>query len=960
MELNQIVHGFKVERVSEVAELEATAYFLVHQKTKAELLWLKRDDDNKTFSIAFKTIPTDDTGVFHILEHSVLNGSERFPLKEPFVDLLKGSLQTFLNAMTFPDKTVYPVASRNHKDFINLTRVYLDAVFKPMCKKNENIFRQEGWHYELKEANDQPTYKGVVYNEMKGAYSSADRMADQYLMNELFPDNCYQYSSGGDPKHIPDLTYEQFCASHDTYYHPTNSMIFLDGDVDIDEMLQIINDEYLSKFDQNPVTYTISKQQPVVNEKIVKEYAVVSEDDLEGKTICNFGYVLGNFNDYTTVAAMQMLTRVLAENNESLLPKAIISKGLAEDVSVNVENDILQPYISITAMNTDEDKFDEIKETIEDVLKDVVKNGIDKELLTAILNKMDFANKERDYGYGPKGLFYDLFALSSWNYGGDPLDGLTNDEIYKQLRENINTDYFEKLIENYILNSNHHASVIMRPVVGLDKKDQQEVADKLAAYKKSLSSEEVEKLVEFNKQFFAWQLSEDSEEVKAMLPKLELTDIDEKPQFIEKEIKNINGVTTIVYPSKKADITYVNEMYRINDLTLEEISYLSLLKTILGDIDTEKYDIEQLTKVKSAYLGSIGLSTKVFSDHHNKDKYQYIMILEYSYLKENQDKALDIADQLINHTLFNDGDAIMDIIKQAKTELEMDIVMSGHVYGMRRVRSALNEEGVIAEYDGGYSFYQFIKSLLDQDKDNIINNLKAIYSKVFNKQRMTLSIISEDVDTLVNKIINDRNSSAVNPDTVKPLNKKANEGIVIASGVGYGEYAADITGKVDNMRGQLAVVNKILSLDYLWNTVRAQGGAYGVGATGNEKSEAFYSYRDPKPLDSIETYKKSSEYLRKVASSDESIEKYIIGTIGDSEPILTTKSKMQTGNAEYFSNYSYEDKSQTRKQILSTTKQDMIKVADILDEMKKDAHICVVASKEVVESCKDIENILTL
>lgn len=960
MELNQTIHGFKVERVEEVAELEATAYFLTHEKTKAQLLWLKRDDDNKTLSIAFKTIPTDDTGVFHILEHSVLNGSERFPLKEPFVDLLKGSLQTFLNAMTFPDKTVYPVASRNHKDFINLTRVYLDAVFKPMCKKNENIFRQEGWHYELKDSKDELTYKGVVYNEMKGAYSSAERMADQYLMNELFPDNCYQYSSGGDPKHIPDLSYEQFCSAHNTYYHPTNSMIFLDGDIDIEEMLKIINDEYLNKFEENSVTYTINKQQPVTNEKVVKEYAVVSKDDMKGKTICNFGYVLGNFNDYTTIAAMQMLTKVLAENNESLLPKAIISKGLAEDVSINVENDILQPYLSITAMNTDEDKYDQIKETIETVLKDVVKNGIDKELLTAILNKMDFANKERDYGYGPKGLFYDLFALSSWNYGGDPLDGLTNDEIYKNLRKQINTNYFENLIEELILNSKHHASVIMRPTVGLDKKEQQEVADKLANYKKSLSTEQVNELVEFNKQFFLWQLSEDSDEIKATLPKLELSDIDKKPQYIEKEVKEIEGITTIIYPSKKADITYVNEMYHINDLTLEEISYLSLLKTVLGDIDTKKYNVKQLTKVKSAYLGSVGLSTKVFADYHNKDKYQYILTLEYSYLKENQEKALDIIDQLINHTLFNDPNAIMDIIKQTKTELEMDIVMSGHVYGMRRVRSALNEEGVIAEYDGGYSYYQFIKSLLNQDKDTIITKLKDIYSKVFNKARLTLSIISEDVATLVNKIVNNRNISEIGPDSVKPLNKKVNEGIIIASGVGYGEYGADITGKVDNMRGQLAVVNKILSLDYLWNTVRAQGGAYGVGATGNEKSEAFYSYRDPKPLDSIETYKKSSGYLRKVSSSNESIEKYIIGTIGDSEPILTNKSKMLTGNAEYFSNYSYEDKTEIRNQILSTTKEDMIKVANILDEMAKDAHICVVANKEVIESCKEIENILTL
>ncbi|MDO4378732.1 MAG: insulinase family protein [Erysipelotrichia bacterium] len=961
MEQNQIVHGFKVDKIVDVAELEATAYFLTHQKTKAQLLYLEREDDNKTFSIAFKTIPTDDTGVFHILEHSVLNGSEKYPLKEPFVDLLKGSLQTFLNAITYPDKTVYPVSSRNKKDFINLTRVYLDAVFKPNCKKNANVFYQEGWHYELKNKEDDLSYKGVVYNEMQGAYASSERMADQYLMNYLYPNNCYRYSSGGDPKHIPDLTYQQFCQAHDTYYHPTNSMIFLDGKMDVEEMLQIINDEYLDHYTENLHKYTIEKQQPVINEKIVKEYAVVKEEDLKNKTIINFGYVIGNYDDFTSVAAMEILSRVLAENNDSVLTKAIISQGLAENVTISLENSILQPYLSITVSNTEEQNYAQIKKTIEDTLLSVVKKGIDKKLLTAILNRMEFTNKEKDFGAAPKGVIYDIWALNSWNYGGNPLDALTNDAIYKDLRGKINSDYFEKLISDLILNSKHWASIILRPEVGLDKKQQAEVQAKLKSYKDNLLDAEIEKLWEFNKQFSAWQLMQDSEDVKAMLPKLELSDIDDKPQKIEKKVQRVDNIDVLVYPTTKNDIVYVNELYRCDDLSLNEISLLSLLKNLIGDLNTEKYSAEELIREKSAYLGYIDLSSRVYSDYHHEGNYKYILDVTYSFLKENQEQALSLIDQLLNHTLFNNKETILNIIKQIKTSLEMDISMYGHVYGMRRVRSSLNEEGMIIEYDCGYSYYEFIKGLLNEDIDAVINRLQNLYSKIFSESRLTLALYDEKPLELTADILRLRNDEGkVDFNNHKKLNEKKNEGIVITGAVGYGEMAADISGQIDDFRGQMAVINKILSLDYLWNTVRAQGGAYGVGVTTSANSVTFYSFRDPKPLNSIATYKKCAQYLTDLADSNENLEKYIIGTIGDSEPILTNKSKMQIGNVEYFTNYTYEDRCNSRHQVLNTTKEDLLKAAKIYDYVAKNAHLCIVADKETIEGCSEIERVLNL
>ena len=953
--------AYELVKEEELKGIKSHGMLLKHKKSGARILLIENDDDNKVFNIGFRTPPSDSTGVPHIMEHSVLCGSKNFPAKDPFVELVKGSLNTFLNAMTYPDKTVYPVASCNDKDFQNLMHVYMDAVFYPNIYKHEEIFRQEGWSYKLDSEDADLEYNGVVYNEMQGAYASSERMADQYLMNYLYPNNCYQYSSGGDPKHIPDLTYQQFCQAHDTYYHPTNSMIFLDGKMDVEEMLQIINDEYLDHYTENLQKYTIEKQQPVINEKVIKEYAVVKEEDLKDKTIINFGYVIGNYDDFASIAAMEILSRVLAENNESVLSKAIISQGLAENVTISLENSILQPYLSITVSNTDEQKYDQIKKTIEETLLSVVKKGIDKKLLTAILNRMEFINKEKDFGAAPKGVIYDIWALNSWNYGGNPLDALTNDAVYKDLRTKINSDYFEKLISELILSSKHWASVILRPEVGLDKKQQAEVQTKLKLYKDSLSEAEIDKLLEFNKQFSAWQLKEDSVEVKAMLPKLELSDIEEKPQKVEKDVQKIDGIDVLIYPTRKNDIVYVNELYRCDDLSLEEVSLLSLLKNLIGDLNTDKYSAEELIREKSAYLGNVDLSSRVYSDYHHRGNYKYILAVSYSFLKENQELALSLIDQLLNHTLFNNKEIILNIIKQIKTSLEMEISMYGHVYGMRRVRSSINEEGMINEYDCGYSYYEFIKNLLNEDIDTVIGKLQDLYSKIFSKSRLTLALYDEKPQELTSTILKLRNDKGkVEFNRHKELNEKKNEGIVITGAVGYGEMAADISGQIDGFRGQMSVVGKILSLDYLWNTVRAQGGAYGVGVTNNDSSVAFYSFRDPKPLNSIETYKKCTQYLTDLADSNENLEKYIIGTIGDSEPILTNKSKMQIGNAEYLTDYTYEDKYNYRHQILNTAQEDLLKAAKIYAGVAGDAHMCIVADKETIENCSEIERVLHL
>lgn len=954
MKINDIVKGFKVEKVVESEELKATAYYLTHIKTKAQLLYLDRDDDNKTFSIGFKTIPTDSTGVFHILEHSVLNGSERYPLKEPFVDLLKSSLNTFLNAMTFPDKTVYPVSSRNDKDFKNLTRVYLDAVFNPLCLKNENIFRQEGWHYELNDKDEPIIYKGVVYNEMKGAYSTAESMVNELLLNALFSDNCYQYSSGGNPDFIPELTYEDFKEAHSKYYHPTNSMIFLDGKMNVEEILEIINDEYLNKYSESNEIYSIEKQKPVVRDVLLREFAVPANSDINNKALASFGFGLADYNDYEVSTAFQIIANILAENNESVLVKAILEKGLAENVTIGVETFLLQPSLFILANNTNKENYDEIVLTIKEVLTKVVKEGLNKEELIANLNKMEFTNKERDFGYAPKGIIYNILALSSWNYGGDPLDGLCNESIYKSLREKIDTDYFEKLIEKYLLNPTHYASVLMVPSTTIEVQKQKELEKQLADYKATLSKQEIEDLVAFNRQLVEWQSSEDTAEVKAMLPTLELSDIDEKPAEIEKEITEVDKVTVISYAPEAEGITYGGLYFNVEDLSLEDCQNLAVVFKLMTELPSKNHSTSELARIRNTYLGSFNVSNTLVAHEHN-DGYKHLATVTYSCLDNNNEKALEIVKEHLYNLLFNDEKVVLNVLKQGKSMMEMEISMAGHSYAGNRAMASASEFATVKEVMSGYSFYNYVKELIANFNSEKLEKLQNVYNSVFTKNRLTLSVMSaqkEDVTQNILKAIKEDNNPIIKTD--REVMAKANEGITVASPVGYAAMTANVRDNIKDIKGNLAVVNKVLGLDYLWNEIRAKGGAYGCGVSSKAGNIMFYSFRDPNPRRSIDVYKATNNYLDNFYKNVDRIDSYIIGTIGDSDPLLTAKTKISTGNAEYFAGLTYQDKCAVRTQILTTTKEDFLKIKEVFKKVNEEGSVCIVGGANLLDQCRDI------
>ena len=954
MKTNDIIHGFKLIRELELNEIEGTLYEFIHEKTNAKTIWLKRADENKTFSIAFKTTPTDDTGVFHILEHSVLNGSKRYPVKEPFVDLLKGSLQTFLNAMTFPDKTVYPVSSRNNQDFINLMRVYLDAVFYPLAIQSPNVFYQEGWHYELNDTNETPTYKGVVFNEMKGAYSSADSIRSRLVMNRLFPDNCYGNESGGDPDYITDLSYEQFVSAHDKYYSPSNSYIFLDGDMDIDNILQIINDEYLSNFSKNDEEIVIARQEPVVAEKVIKEYEVAPDSPLTKKAQIAKAYVIGNFDEHEKISAFSLITSILCNNNESLLKKAILEKGLAEDIYFGIQDGILQPYVEIDVINTDLEKEDEINEVITDVLNKVIKEGINKEELEAYLNQAEFKAKEREFGGAPKGLVFNLSALDSWLYGGKPEKSLCYDNLFTSLREKMNTSYYEDLIEEFILNSKHSATVLLKPSNTLGQQKAEKEKAKLDQYNKTLSDEDRKELVRMNEQLIKWQNTPDTPEQKATLPYLHLSDLNDKITAYPLDVDKHEGNTLLKHSQDTNGISYTTLYVNTNDLELTDYTILGQLVSLYGKLRTRKYDLVTLNRLMKSILGDFSV---VFSNTVSKDNdLRNMVIVSYSCLKRNNREATELVKEILYNTDFNDIDSIKDILKQSVFAMEQAFIAAGHAIAITRVGAYSSPSATIAGYHVGYEAYTYLKNLdehFDELGTSFCKQLTALKEKMLIKERYTLSIAPDDNNDIVELLLKDAPSGVVNEvSKIEPLGHKR-EGLIIPSNVSFAAKALAIEDDIEKI-GTMSVISNILSLDYLWSEIRVKGGAYGCGQrTSTTKNITFYSYRDPDPNNSLKVFTDTVDYLKNFVENNENIENYIIGTTGEYDPLLSTKQAIKVSDMEYLADITQEFKQNIYTQILTTTINDIKNSIQYFEKVNEADNVCVVGNRQALEKCKD-------
>lgn len=962
LEIGKIYSGFKLLNQEEIKEVNSVAQIFIHEKSGAKLLFLDNNDDNKVFSISFKTPPKDSTGVAHILEHSVLCGSRKFPVKEPFVELIKGSLNTFLNAMTFPDKTMYPIASKNDKDFVNLMDVYLDAVFYPNIYKSPEIMMQEGWHYEIENKEDDLQYKGVVYNEMKGAFSSPDSILFRKIQESLYPDNSYGVESGGDPDSIPDLTQEAFLNFHKKYYHPSNSYIYLYGNMDILDKLQFINENYLDGFNKIDVDSKIDFQEPFDNMKYLDyEYPISNSEEEKDKTYLSLNYSVGKSKDTELYLALEILEYLLLETSSSPLKKALIDSKIGKDVFGMYDNSVLQPTFSVIAKNSNEDKKEEFKDIILKTLERLVEEGIDKKLIESAINIKEFNLREADYQGYPKGLIYNIKCMDSWLYGENPYMHLEYEHILKKIKESVDNRYFENLIKKYLIQNKHCSIVTIKPKKGLEGKRKEKIKEKLANYKNSLSNSEIEKLIENTKKLQKRQTTKDSEEDLNKIPLLSIDDIDKNSKKLALEEKSIEKIKTLHHNIFTNKISYVNLYFNTTCVQQEDIPYIALLSSILGRVSTEKYNYDELSNEININTGGIKYTTETFSEKGNADRYNPMLAVKAKCLSTKLNHLIELIGEVICNSKFTEKDKIREVIQELKSRLEMVMLDRGHSVAVKRLFSYFSDSGKYEEMLSGIGFYKFICDIdknFDSQFENIRYVLADIYNKIFNKNNLLISITCEHseysgFEKEIKPLIDRLNEENLKYNKYKfKFNK--NEGFTTSSKVQYVAKGYNFIKLGYEYSGSLQVLRSLINYDYLWNKIRVQGGAYGSFSGFIRNGNMFFaSYRDPNLKETLNAYDGISTHLKDVNVNDREMTKYIIGTISDVDMPLTPSQEGQKATENYMRKVSYEDIQNERRAILSTNKNTLKAFTPMLKDTMKDGYICVLGNEDKIEDNKD-------
>ncbi len=965
----QVVYGFHVDRSVYVKELNSQAYEIHHEQSGAKLLYIQNDDDNKVFSISFRTTPSDSTGVPHICEHSTLCGSRKFPLKEPFVELVKGSLNTFLNAMTFPDKTMYPVASRNALDFKNLMDVYLDAVFFPNMLKDKEVLMQEGWHYHLDKAEDPLTYRGVVYNEMKGVFSSPDAQLERHVMENLFPDTTYGVESGGDPDDIPTLTQEAFVAFHQKYYHPSNSYIFLYGDMDIDSTLAFINDEYLSKFTAEPIDSAIGRQAPTGSIITSYPYGVGSDESTDHKTLYSLNYVIDDALDPTLGLAFKVLTYVLLVSPAAPLKKALVDAGIGKDVSGDFQDGILQPMWNISINGSDPDKSDEILKIVRNTLAKMVKQGIDKKLLTGALNRIEFTLREADFVGRPKGLIYGIRCMDTWLYDQDPLASLQYEDALKTLRKGLDTSYYEDIIQKYILDNDYYALVSLLPEPGLTEKHDKALADKLAAYKATLSKEEIDDIVKATAALQKRQATPDSPEALQTIPVLGREDLEKNIEIIDMNQEDAAGIHICHVPTFTNGITYLSANFDLHGMAADDISYVYLLSDILGDMDTKHHTYQDLANLTDLYTGGMDFTVVASERRGEPGNYLPLFRVKAKALNQNVPHLVKLLADITLHTKFTNHTRLIELIEETKAKWDMDVFTRAHLLTMHRVLSY--QSPIEAFLDAGeLSYYEFISNLaavIRKDPEVIAKRLKTIAKRIFTKKAFTLGITGSDDDkkavlSALPKWTDDMKKGEKTNRRCQFALRKKNEGIMTSGKVQYVAKGGNFVDHGYEYTGALSVLETILQYGYLWTKVRVQGGAYGAFAKFAANGDTvFCSYRDPNLQSTVDAYNDLADYLETFDVSDREMTKYVIGTLSRIDVPLTPSMRGDRALSRYFANSSIDVLQQRRNQLLQTTAADIRALAQMVRALMDDNNLCVIGSEaKIRDDGKIFSNIISL
>ncbi|RGR62246.1 insulinase family protein [Agathobacter rectalis] len=952
-----------------IEDVQSDGFILRHKKSGARIAILSNNDDNKVFYIGFRTPPEDETGVPHIIEHTTLCGSKKFPVKDPFIELAKGSLNTFLNAMTYPDKTVYPVASCNDQDFKNLMDVYLDAVFNPNITKYEEIFKQEGWHYELTGKDDELKINGVVYNEMKGAYSSPDEVLSSQIYRSLFPDNTYSKDSGGNPEYIPKLTYEAYLDFYHKYYHPSNSYIYLYGDMDVVERLEWLDKEYLSLYDYKKVNSEINKQ-PAFDEikNVEAEYSITMDDSQENKTYLSYNRVVGDSLDEMLYQAFDVLDYALVSSPGAPVKQALIDAGIGDDVYGSYDAGILQPVFSFVAKNANASQADEFESIIENTLKEVVKTGINKEALLAGINSSEFKFREADFGQFPKGLLFGLNCLDSWLFDDmKPFIHLECLDTFAKLRRAVDTDYFEKLIQEYLLDNTHGSSVTVKPKRGLGNEREEALAKELSDYKASLSDEEIDKLIEETEHLKKYQEEPSSDEDLRKLPMLTRADMKKNAMPFSNIEDELLDVKVVRHDIESNGIDYISFLFDAGDFAQSELGYLGFFTNALGLVSTEKYSYTDLANATNIYTGGISTGTASHPDIKDRNNFVFKFEVKLKVLEKNLDKALELMEQMLLASDFTDTKRLGEIVAQIKARLQANLSSSGHLVAAMRSMSSFSRYALYQDELKGIAFYRSICRIekdLSESPESVSDKLAGIAKKLFARNRMLISFTGNseaygNAKLSLEKVIAGFNKMSAIGNQAEVHFNIAKEAFIDASQIQYVAKTGDFICEGYEYTGALRLLRIILSYDYLWINVRVKGGAYGCMNTFLRSGESYFvSYRDPNLSDTLDVYDRIPEYIKSFSPDERDMTKYIIGTFSALDTPMNPEAKGSRSMSAYLEGITYEQIQKERNEILNAQPEDIRRLADLVEAVLKKDSICVIGNENMIkESAGLFENV---
>ena len=939
-----MVTSYELKHKSRIDEIGADALILEHKKTGAKVFLMPCEDDNKVFAIGFRTPAGDSTGVPHILEHSVLCGSQKYPCKDPFIELAKGSLNTFLNAMTYPDKTVYPIASCNEKDFENLTDVYLDAVFFPNMRKEEKIFRQEGWHYELDDPDGELTYNGVVYNEMKGVYSSADGLLERAIGKVLYEGCTYGEESGGDPDNIPDLTYEDFKAFHAKYYHPSNSYIYLYGNCDMDKMLEKIDRDYLSQFDKIKIDSEIPLPGKWDAPKDVSfDYPVLDSESTDKSSIFSWHAAVDCELDPIESTAMQILDYVLLDVPGAPLQRALVSAGIGDDICGGFMGGIRLPYFSVIAKNADSSRKKDFIDIVKKTLKAQADGELDKLSVEAAINVLEFRAREADFGSLPKGLAYGLQSFDSWLYDSDPTMHLRFNEIFKTLRSRIHEGYFEEIIRKYLIDNRYQATITLNPVKGLQQKNEEKLRSRLAEIKAGLSADEISAVIESTKALKAYQSEPSRKEDILKIPMLKREDIRKEVAPVKWEEQTHNGYKLLFCEAFTSGIAYIKLIYDLKKIPAEDIPYAAFLAEVFGYIDTEKHSYADISTQINLNSGGLGFSVESYADLLENKKAVMTFATNCKVLYDKTDFAFRMMDEILFESKLNDTDRLKEIIAEIKSKTRESLVASGHQTALNRAGSAFSQDRWFIDHTRGIAYLRMLEST---DAQKMSVKLREICERIFTKDNLLIHIVSDEEGLeAAKRSIAVRGYEEGKPDLLNiELKNSGSEAFTTAGMVNYVARFGNYKNHGHKFNGYMVVLRTLLNYDYLWNNIRVKGGAYGCGSIfGNSGIIGLYTFRDPNLSASDEVFKGIPEYVRNYEADEREMTKSVIGTISDQDTPMTPLGKGLRALSCYMGHLSTEMRQKTRDEILGVTPEDIRKLAPVLEDILSDDSLCAIA-----------------